>query len=670
MINKKGFTLVEILATIVILGLLVTLGYISVRAILDRGNDSYYKTQEDMLILAGKNYFADYRSKLPKEIGETAYVTLKTLIDENYIEPIKDKNKNDCDDNKSRVTALKVSETEYQYYGLLVCDGYRTTSDETDPVIKFTPNKASSQERITVTMKVTDNEGISQYRYVVTKDGVLQRDSGYINYSGDITFNLKEIGVYEITGYARDTSNNLGTGKSGKYSIYDTINCEEVSISSDMKIDTWYNKDINVNISVPKNTYRYETSISKNGGDYELVNAYIGSTSSSVLLSEDGIYNIKVEVFDADGKSCASTTNGVYKVDKTAPTLDVELKKKSNSTNLNDSSNITSLATYTNDTWYNGYVVSRGSCSDNSNECTVSYKVTGASSSTNGFKVGTTRNINAEGTTTVEYKATDKAGNSTTKTYTVKLDRTRPTISYSVAGGTYAQSSLRVCATAKDNIGINSMRMEIAGTNPYYTEEDTTNSMCPTLSGYGTYTIYTKVFDVASNKQSKNPENPYGFYYQTYTLKSPKSVTVLNNSYFICPSDQERPSAAQCLTELYDSLYITNVYAIGTKVTFTASVRINKWDCTCSSAHEDRILCVANTNNVCVQELHRFDVGCLSNWCNGWNSYSGSLKTIGTFTVDTSTWSAGDYRITLEGATDKLRFKNTSGMKNTFRVTG
>ena len=162
--NKKGFTLIELLVTIVILGLLVTLGYVSVRAILDRGNESYYRTQEDMLILAGRDYFADYRSKLPKEIGETAYVTLKTLNNESYIDKILDEDENECNVDESRVTVEKVSETEYQYYGSLVCDNYKTTTDETDPVIKFTPNKETSQEAITVTMKVTDNEAVSKYR--------------------------------------------------------------------------------------------------------------------------------------------------------------------------------------------------------------------------------------------------------------------------------------------------------------------------------------------------------------------------------------------------------------------------------------------------------------------------------------------------------------------------
>ena len=41
-----------------------------------------------MLVLAARDFFADHRSRLPKEIGETLTVTLKELIEGKYIDPI------------------------------------------------------------------------------------------------------------------------------------------------------------------------------------------------------------------------------------------------------------------------------------------------------------------------------------------------------------------------------------------------------------------------------------------------------------------------------------------------------------------------------------------------------------------------------------------------------
>ena len=317
-LNKRGFTLIEIFVTIIILGILVTLGYFGIRGVINRGNDSYYKSQEDMLILAGREYFTDHREELPKEIREEATVTLETLINEKYIDPIKDENEVDCNFKESGVTAQKITDKDYQYYGRLTCDGYKTAKDTTKPVISFEPNKESSQEPIKVTMKVTDNNKVTSYRYVITKDGETYQDSGYQAYSGDLEITLSEVGMYQITGYAIDETGNSSTKKSGNYSIYETIDCQNATITSSTKANTWVNKNITLNIAVPSNTYRYEVYLKKNSGDYELVNNYLGASSTKLTLNSDGTYQAKVIAYDKDGKSCTSTSS-VYKLDKTAP---------------------------------------------------------------------------------------------------------------------------------------------------------------------------------------------------------------------------------------------------------------------------------------------------------------------------------------------------------------
>ena len=426
--KKKGFTLVELLATIIILGLLVTIAYISVSSILNRGNDSYYKSQEDMLVLAGREYFADHRSELPKEIGDTSTVTLETLIEEKYIDPIKDKDEVDCDKLNSNVTAQKITEKDFQYYGTLACGGYTTTGDKAKPTISFDPGKKSSESPITVTMKITDNEEVKSYRYVITKDGEEYQDSGYQTYNGNVTINLTELGLYKITGYAIDSSGNMSTRNSGQYSYYKGIDCSKVDISSSLKKGTITNKDVSISFKLPSNTYRIELSKQTNDGEYELIDSYIGNTIPDVVLDTEGRHQVRAVLYDKEGNSCTAATEE-YNIDKTAPELSVSLKKKKNKENLDEDDNISSLEDYEENTWYDGYVVSRGSCSDSGSDCEISYKVTGDSENTDGFVDKTTRNINAEGTSTIEYRATDESGKTTTKTYTVKLSRSGPSLS-------------------------------------------------------------------------------------------------------------------------------------------------------------------------------------------------------------------------------------------------
>ncbi len=573
--RKKGFTMVELLVTIIILGILTTLAYFGVSTILNRGSNSYYDSQENMLILAGREYFSDYRDKLPKDIGKTASVTLDTLIKESYIAPVKDEDDNDCNRDKTTVTVQKITDKDYQYYVTLVCDYYETEEDSADPVITFSPNKQSTTKTITVSMEVTDNKDVASYRYVITKDGEEYKDSEYQSYTGKVTIKLTEKGLYEIVGYAYDTSGNRSSKRSGKYSIYVGIDCSQVEFDSDIKVRTWTNKNISVTMKLPDNTYRWELSRRVNGGEYTSVDNYIGASNRTLTLNTEGKHQLKLVLYDADGNSCTVTTGEYYidktdptctssggstawtsgnrtligtcsdkggsgctgnakkvydddtnktnqspgtvedkagntascpanqtvridktapkcvssggstawtsenrtligtcsdsgsgckgnvskpytsagewlnqspgtvednvghttkcpanqtvRIDKTKPTLSVVLKKKNNSTDLNSSSNINSLKNYSNNTWYSGYVVARASCTDDSGSCSISYQVTGASTNTNGYVNGNTRNINAEGTSYITFKATDAAGNTVTKSYTIKLDRSMPT---------------------------------------------------------------------------------------------------------------------------------------------------------------------------------------------------------------------------------------------------
>ena len=119
---SKGFTLIELLATIIILGILVTIVLFSANKLIKTSNLEYYNTSEKMMILASKDYFADYRSYLPKEVGEKTRVLLSALVIEEYIDMIKDVNDNDCDTTKSYVEVEKTSNKDFLYKAHLVCD--------------------------------------------------------------------------------------------------------------------------------------------------------------------------------------------------------------------------------------------------------------------------------------------------------------------------------------------------------------------------------------------------------------------------------------------------------------------------------------------------------------------------------------------------------------------
>ena len=84
-LDKRGFTMVELLATIVIIGILGTIGVVGVTRSMKSAKDRYYVAQNKLFISAAQTYFTDNKSRLPMKSGTLKQVTLETLTNSNYI---------------------------------------------------------------------------------------------------------------------------------------------------------------------------------------------------------------------------------------------------------------------------------------------------------------------------------------------------------------------------------------------------------------------------------------------------------------------------------------------------------------------------------------------------------------------------------------------------------
>ncbi len=93
--NNKGFTLVELLATIVILGLLATIAIGSVMYMVELTKENYYKTQEDLIIASAREYFLNNRYELPDN-GSSISITTEELARAGYGDETKDHNGEEC----------------------------------------------------------------------------------------------------------------------------------------------------------------------------------------------------------------------------------------------------------------------------------------------------------------------------------------------------------------------------------------------------------------------------------------------------------------------------------------------------------------------------------------------------------------------------------------------
>lgn len=101
--NQKGFSLVELLGTIVLLGIIMLIAVPSVTQFLGKSKTTYYQSTLDNIESATIDYFIDHSDEIPNT-KESKTVQLSDLIEQEYIATIKDPDtKEDCNLSKSYI---------------------------------------------------------------------------------------------------------------------------------------------------------------------------------------------------------------------------------------------------------------------------------------------------------------------------------------------------------------------------------------------------------------------------------------------------------------------------------------------------------------------------------------------------------------------------------------
>ena len=93
--QKRGFTMIELLAVLVILGIIMVIAVPSVVSYLQSARSDYYDQLEESVKTVGQEYFSDHRSLMPRENGQIFSVNIQDLITEGYTTEILDSDGND-----------------------------------------------------------------------------------------------------------------------------------------------------------------------------------------------------------------------------------------------------------------------------------------------------------------------------------------------------------------------------------------------------------------------------------------------------------------------------------------------------------------------------------------------------------------------------------------------
>ena len=127
--NKRGFTLIEVIAVIVILGLIVLIALPFFQGSLSTFREDYYDELEKNSLNSGKEFFKENKLFLPNRFLDTQKVDYATLVNQGFFEEVKDYNGKKCDNKNSYIIAVKTGVDKYDYASCTKCeeDDYENT---------------------------------------------------------------------------------------------------------------------------------------------------------------------------------------------------------------------------------------------------------------------------------------------------------------------------------------------------------------------------------------------------------------------------------------------------------------------------------------------------------------------------------------------------------------
>lgn len=616
-LNDKGFTLIELIVVIAIMGVILILALPQISRLQSANKDKKYDAYYSSIESAAKLYM-DSQAKDLFGSNSSGCVTVdySDLKKQNLVKDFGSSDVTCGQNNETYVEVRKVNDN-FLYSTSLVCRDSKKVvyerkevptepctnePDKAGPTVNITPSEHDwvQTKNLKIKIKITD-------AYTLNKNiGILYywTNSSGTKVSNDYTYSYKNKKGVKSVSYQIPTK-NIPTA-SGQYKL---VVRQWISSSTNGIQDALGNQTVS---DATAGLYKIDN-----------VKPTCGSNDGKTTWTKD---DFTIHQYCSDDAS--GCTENPYSKKFTSTTVTYTFTIKDNA----DNSNTCKVNVYldkTNPTNPKGGAI--GTVSGSNKSASIKTEVSGSTDSHSGFKRYLYLVTNSSSTP-------DKNDSrfTTSKTFTRSCG-----------------TSYYAWAVAEDNVGNRSSVVSLGNTKD---GEDKYSdwSSCSKLCGTGSQSR-TNTCDLVTTGLT-----------QSCNTHSCVSVSVLHSSYYICPEDQLKPSRDRCVGGAYNALVISSVSVNGTKVTVKGHLRNNATYVTWNASDPNRTVCIATSGNTCKQDLCYFNVG--NQGYAGPGADFCSFNT--TIDVSGSMWTAGSYRVIVKsGGSAKWRFQTTPYMVDLFKVS-
>lgn len=158
--NKKGFTLAELLGVIVLLGILAVVAFPPLLNQLNKSKDKLSEATVKVLGIAAEQYIDEHSSNYPIKNGNVYCIKLETLVNYNYLKsPIMDASSGEEIDISNNYVKFKINKyNDYEYELSEECIEERDVADTVPPTITANGNPITTSNSIMIGYIIEENE--------------------------------------------------------------------------------------------------------------------------------------------------------------------------------------------------------------------------------------------------------------------------------------------------------------------------------------------------------------------------------------------------------------------------------------------------------------------------------------------------------------------------------